>query len=229
MLGGEIALTLLRGLLEEVVDELVNDVLGDHCANGDGVVLEDVDQALLDEGPVDVVRLLQEQLDPSREVDLVLQEVLHDFLHKDVAQLEDLSDLQANGAVLSDVVVAEDLLEGLVEREDELDDELGNAGFHQYLLHLQDRTVAGCLDVLVVGGVDLADQQFEDGDEGHQQILVESQEHVLPTDFGVAFLPLQLGRDDLHHLHEGLLRGQHVGHVQNGLLRHSHDDETVLG
>ena len=228
VLGGEVALAGLRGLLEEVVDEFVDGLLGDHGADGDRVVLEDVDEALLDEGLVDVVGLLQEELDPPGEVDLVLQEVLDYLLHQDVGELEDLGDLGADGAVLGELLAAQDLLEGVVQREDQLDDQLRDARLHQDLLHLQNRAVARGLDVLVVRPVDLADEQLEDGYEGDKQVLVEVEEHVLPTHVRVAVLLLELGRDDLHDLHEGLLRGEHVGDIEDGFLRHPDDDEAVL-
>lgn len=65
MFGGEISLIVLRCLLEEIIDQLVDSLLGDHSSDGDWVILEDIDQALLDEWLVDVVRLLQEELNPT--------------------------------------------------------------------------------------------------------------------------------------------------------------------
>lgn len=65
MFGGEISLIVLRCLLKEVIDQLVDSLLGDHSSDGDWVILEDIDQALLDEWLVDVVRLLQEELNPT--------------------------------------------------------------------------------------------------------------------------------------------------------------------
>lgn len=84
----------------------------------------------MDEGLVDVVGLLQEELDPPREVDLVFQEVLDDLFDQDVGELEDLRDLGADGSVLGELLAADDLLEGVVEREDQLNDQLGNTSFH---------------------------------------------------------------------------------------------------
>lgn len=65
MFGGEISLIVLRCLLEEIIDQLIDSLLGDHSSNGDWVILEDIDQTLLDEWFVDVVRLLQEELNPT--------------------------------------------------------------------------------------------------------------------------------------------------------------------
>lgn len=65
MLRGEVSLALLRCFFKEIVDELIDDAFSDHGADGDWVILEDIDQAFLNEGAIDVVALLQEQLDPT--------------------------------------------------------------------------------------------------------------------------------------------------------------------
>lgn len=126
MLGGEISLVVLCCLLKEIINQLIDSLFGDLGSNGDWVVLKDVDQTFLDEWLVDVVRLLQEELNPAGEVDLVLQEIFYDLLDQDVGQFEDLRDLGADGSVLGELLAAEDLLEGIVEREDQLNDQLGN-------------------------------------------------------------------------------------------------------
>lgn len=126
MFGGEISLIVLRCLLEEIIDQLIDSLLGDHSSDRNRIILEDIDQTLLDEWLVDVVRLLQEELNPPREVDLVLQEILDDLLDQDVGQFEDFRDLGADGSVLGELLAAEDLLEGVVEREDQLNDQLGD-------------------------------------------------------------------------------------------------------
>lgn len=95
-------------------------------------------------------------------------------------------------------------------------------------MDLPDWRIAWRFDITVVSTVDFADQQFEDRDERDQKVLVEVHEHVLPSYVGIGLLALELSWDDLHHLHEGLLRAEHVGYVENGLLRHTDDDETVL-
>lgn len=122
MFGGEISLVVLRCLLEEIIDQLVDSLLGDLGSNGDWVILKDVDQTFLDEWLVDVVGLLQEELNPAGEVDLVLQEIFYDLLDQDVGEFEDLRDFGADGPVLGELLAAEDLLEGVIEREDQLND-----------------------------------------------------------------------------------------------------------
>lgn len=130
MFGSEVAFALLCSLFEEVSNELVDDGLSDHGPDWDWIVLQDVDQTLLDEGTVDCVWLLQEQFDPPWKIDLVLQEILNDLLHKHIGQFEYFSDFQTNGTVLSDIIVGKDLLERLIKGEDQLDDQLSNAGLH---------------------------------------------------------------------------------------------------
>lgn len=68
-------------LLEEGVDEIVNGFGFDHGLDGYWVVLENGDECLLDEALIDFVRVLQKQLNPSREVNLVIYEVFDYFLH----------------------------------------------------------------------------------------------------------------------------------------------------
>lgn len=126
MFGGEISLVVLRCLLEEIIDQLVDSLLGDLGSDGDWVVLKDIDQTFLDEWLVDVVGLLQEELNPAGEVDLVLQEIFYDLLDQDVGEFEDLRNFGADGSILGELLAAEDLLEGVVEREDQLNDQLGN-------------------------------------------------------------------------------------------------------
>lgn len=130
MFGGEISLIMLRCLLEEIIDQLVDSLLSDHSSDGDWVILEDIDQTLLDEWLVDVVRLLQEELNPPREVDLVLQEIFNDLLDQDVGQFENFREFGADGSVLGELLAAEDLLEGVVEREDQLNDQLSDTGLY---------------------------------------------------------------------------------------------------
>lgn len=84
MFSCEVSFVLLGCFFEEIVDQLIDGLLGNHGSDRNWVVLKDVDQALLDERFVDVVGLLKEELDPSGEVDLVLQEILDNLLHQDV-------------------------------------------------------------------------------------------------------------------------------------------------
>ena len=185
MLGCQITLTIFCGLCEEVTDQFFDYAVGDHGANRYRVVLQDVDQAFLDERLVDVVRLHQEESDPPGKVDFVLEEVLDYLLHQHIGKLENLGNFKPDCSVLSDIVVAENLLEGLVEREDKFDDQLSNTSLHQDLLNLTNGTIARRLNIAVVSSIDLSNEELEDGDEGHKQVLIEFQEHIFPGDVRV--------------------------------------------
>jgi len=207
MLGCQITLTIFCRLCEEIIDEIFDDAVGDHGANRYRVVLQDVDQTFLDERLVDVVRLHQEEPDPPGKVDFVLEEVLDYLLHQDIRKLENLGNFKSDCPVLSDIVVAENLLEGLIEREDKFDNQLSNTSLHQNLLNLTNRTIARRLNITVISSIDLSNEQFQDGDERHKQILIEFQEHIFPGDVRIRLFVLQLSGNSFNYLHEGLLRG----------------------
>jgi hypothetical protein len=88
------------GLLDEHLHEGGDGLFGDGLPNGDAIILEDADQALLDAGLVNLVRVLHNPLHPPRDIDSVLGVIHHDFLQQLVAVLEDLDQLRVLRAVV---------------------------------------------------------------------------------------------------------------------------------
>ncbi len=57
--------TYLIGFIKEAVDQLINNVFCYHCSDGYWVILKNIDQAFLEEGLIDGIRLLEEEFYPS--------------------------------------------------------------------------------------------------------------------------------------------------------------------
>ena len=64
--------------------------------------------------------MLDKEVHPPRKIDLVVFKVFYYVLHQNVTQLENLSHLHPLGPVISNLVVAHNLVEGIVESENNL-------------------------------------------------------------------------------------------------------------
>lgn len=78
--------------------------------------------------------MLQEEVHPTRQVELVLLVPHHDLLEQLVHSLEDLLDADSLGTVYRRLRVLFDEDEGHKEVVDDLDEEFGGASLDEYLL-----------------------------------------------------------------------------------------------
>lgn len=81
MFGSQIT-SALCSFLEEIVYKLIDDSFVYHGLDWVGIVLQDVDQTLLNEGSVDVIGMLQEKVYPSWKINFVLDKVLDNLFHQ---------------------------------------------------------------------------------------------------------------------------------------------------
>ena len=79
VLGGQLAASRPGSLGVEALDQIIDLLLGNGRLDGRRVVLQDANQAFLDVFPVDILGVLEEEIDPPREVKFVLL-VPHHYL-----------------------------------------------------------------------------------------------------------------------------------------------------
>lgn len=80
VLGGQLSTPHAGSFSVEAFDEIVNLLLSDGCLDGLGVVLEDPHQAFLNILSIDIFGVLEEEIDPPGQVELVLFVAHNDLL-----------------------------------------------------------------------------------------------------------------------------------------------------
>jgi hypothetical protein len=103
MFGGHVS-CCRTGLLEKGSDLTVDGLAGYHVLDRLRVVLEDGQQTFLDETSIDLVGVFYEELQPSREENFIVLEILNSMLDQYVTQLEYLCYLETLGSVIGDLV-----------------------------------------------------------------------------------------------------------------------------
>jgi len=119
MFGGHL-LTFLN-LFEERLNESIDSLRFDHFLNGNRIVLKNGDECLLNKRLIDLVWVLQKEINPSGEIDFVINEIFDYLLDQDIAQLENVCNFHPDWLVISDIMIATDLDEGVVKSKDDLD------------------------------------------------------------------------------------------------------------
>jgi hypothetical protein len=116
------------------LDEVDDLFFGDCGLNRQGVVLQNTHQTLLDVLSVDVLGVFQEEVDPPRQVELVLAVSHHDLLKQAIDTLKDVGETHLPDSVHRSFRVVLDVLEPLIELENDLDEKFSGASVHQDLL-----------------------------------------------------------------------------------------------
>lgn len=104
-------------LFKERIDELNDFVLGNGSLNRPWVVLQNTNQTFLNVGSVDVIGVLEEKVDPSREVNSVVFISNCNLLEKLIGAFEDFRDLVSQGPVFWRFTVSLDIFERFVQDE----------------------------------------------------------------------------------------------------------------
>jgi len=134
ILCGEVSAPHAGSLSIEAFDQIIDFLLSDCRLDGFGVVLKYPHKALLNVLSVDVFRVLEEEVDPPRQVELVLLVTHHDFLQQLVNALENLLDSDPLGAVSRCLGVLLNEDKGNEEVVDDLYKQFSSARFNKNLL-----------------------------------------------------------------------------------------------
>ena len=97
--------------------------------------MKDANETFLDIGSVDVVGVLQEEVDPSREVDSVVLVSDGYFLKQFVGAFKNLRNLVSDGSVFGRFVVTLDFFKRFIQDEKNLNQEFSDACFDKNLLN----------------------------------------------------------------------------------------------
>ena len=181
----------------------------------------------MDKRFVDLIGMFQEELNPSRKVNLVVNEVFDYIFHQFIAEFKNFLDFHPDRFVISNIVVVQNLDERFIKSKYDLYYQLGDSCLNQDLLNLPYRTISGRFNRSVVSTIDFGYDKFQNRNERLQKIFVKTHEHVHPNAVRIRFLLFKLGRQNLDYLYKGLLRGENVRNIENGLLANSEDNETI--
>ena len=147
----------LAGLLEKWLDLKFDSLLVDHVLDWFGIVLEDSKQTLLDKGLIYFVWIRNKILKPSWEENFIVLEIFDNVLNQNITQLEDLCYFHPLGFIICYLIIADNLVERVIERIYNLHQNLSNTCFHQNLLNLFNRTAAWRLNLIIVSIIYLSD------------------------------------------------------------------------
>lgn len=142
------------------MDEIDNLFFSDGGFDGEGIVLKDADQALLNVLPIYVLGVLDEQIDPSGEIELVLAVADHYFFKESIDSLEHIRETHLAYSIHRRVIVVFDVPEAFVELEDYLDQQLSSPCIYQDLLDDRVRSVTRRQNLCVGCPVYFSSQQF---------------------------------------------------------------------
>lgn len=111
---------------EERINEIINGFSLNHSFDRDWIIFEYWDKCLLNESLIDSIWMLQKQLNPSWEIDLVIDKVLHYFLYQNVTEFKDLSNFDSPCFILRYGIIAQDLNEWFIKSKNDFNYQLSN-------------------------------------------------------------------------------------------------------
>lgn len=170
---------LTSGFLKERVDQFNDLVFGNCCLNRTRIVLQDTNQTLLNVRSVDVVRMLEEKIDPPGKVNSVILVSNGYLFEKLVSALKYFWDLVSDGSVFWGFTVSFDVLERLIQDEENFNQEFSHSCFDEDFLDCWVGSVAWWTNVFVVCSVDFTGQELNDVDDVSQLIVVKGFEEMV--------------------------------------------------